>query len=398
LRILFLHEVNYLTKPIFEMHEFPEHLAALGHEVGFVQFPEGLSRAELANTPTRQAIPGRVLDDVSLTLFTPKTLSGGLSGRLLTVLTFGKHFRNILQDFKPDIIISFAVPTSGWQALSVSKKSGIPFVFRALDVSHKIRKSIFSPIIALAERFIYRNADWVSANNPAMLGYVLEKGGEKDKVGVNFPPLDLGHFSAVRKGAGSIRAQLGIPVDAKVILYMGSFFYFSGLPEVIRTFAKEANHNDYLVIIGAGEQAKELEGIAKDLGIQDKVLFTGLVRFADLPEYLSTADVAINPLKPSLVSNTALPNKVLQYMASGSPVVSTRLRGLELTFGSDLSGLIFEKDSSDVASSALRLAHAELNLKQLGSNNAAKVAELFGPGLAVKSFETQLLAMVRTKS
>ena len=398
MRILFLHEVNYLTKPIFEMHEFPEHLAALGHEVGFVQFPEGLSRAELANTPTRQAIPGRVLDDVSLTLFTPKTLSGGLSGRLLTVLTFGKHFRNILQDFKPDIIISFAVPTSGWQALSVSKKSGIPFVFRALDVSHKIRKSIFSPIIALAERFIYRNADWVSANNPAMLGYVLEKGGEKDKVGVNFPPLDLGHFSAVRKGAGSIRAQLGIPVDAKVILYMGSFFYFSGLPEVIRTFAKEANHNDYLVIIGAGEQAKELEGIAKDLGIQDKVLFTGLVRFADLPEYLSTADVAINPLKPSLVSNTALPNKVLQYMASGSPVVSTRLRGLELTFGSDLSGLIFEKDSSDVASSALRLAHAELNLKQLGSNNAAKVAELFGPGLAVKSFETQLLAMVRTKS
>jgi glycosyltransferase involved in cell wall biosynthesis len=179
---------------------------------------------------------------------------------------------------------------------------------------------------------------------------------------------------------------------------MGSFFYFSGLPEVIRTFAKEANHDDYLVIIGAGEQAKQLEGIAKDLGIQNKVLFTGLVRFADLPRYLAIADVAINPLRPSLVSNTALPNKVLQYMASGLPVVSTRLRGLELTFGSDLLGLIFEKDSSDVASSALRLAHEELNHKQLGLNNAAKVAELFGPGLAVESFEAQLLSMVGAKS
>jgi glycosyltransferase involved in cell wall biosynthesis len=379
------------------MHEFPEHLAALGHEVGFVQFPEGLTRAELEDTPYKQPISGRVLGDTSLTLFTPKTLSGGLSGRLLTVLTFRNQFRNILQDFKPDVIISFAVPTSGWQSLSVSRKSGIPFVFRALDVSHKIRRSIFSPVIALAERFIYRNADWVSANNPAMLEYVLESGGEKEKAGVNFPPLDLGHFSAVRKGGGSIRAQLGIPVEAKVILYMGSFFYFSGLPEVIRTFAKEANHNDYLVIIGAGEQAKELEGIAKDLGIQDKVLFTGLVRFADLPEYLSTADVAINPLKPSLVANTALPNKVLQYMASGLPVVSTRLRGLELIFGSDLPGLVFVDDSSDVASSALRLAHGESNLEQLGSNNAAKVAELFGAGLAVESFEAQLLSMVRTK-
>jgi len=398
LRILFLHEVNYLTKPIFEMHEFPEHLAALGHKVGFVHFPEGLTRAELADTPFKQAIAGRVIGDTSLTLYSPKTLSGGLSGRLLTVLIFGKQFRNILQDFKPDVIISFAVPTSGWQALSVSRKSGIPVVFRALDVSHKIRRSIFSPLIAFAERFIYKNADWVSANNPAMLDYVLKHAGSQDRAGVNFPPLDLGHFAADKQGAASLRLQLRIPTQAKVILYMGSFFYFSGLPEVIRTFAEEANHDDYLVIIGAGEQSKELEGIARDLGIQDKVLFTGLVRFADLPRYLAIADVAINPLKPSLVSNSALPNKVLQYMASGLPVVSTRLRGLELTFGSDFSGLIFEKDSSQVASRALRLAHEGLSLKQLGSNNAAKVAKLFGPGFAVESFEAQLLSMVRAQS
>jgi len=397
LRILFLHEVNYLKKPIFEMHEFPEHLAALGHEVGFVQFPEGLLKAELTNTPLKQAIAGRVLEDTSLTLYTPKTLSGGLAGRLLTVLTFGKQFRNVLQDFEPDVVVSFAVPTSGWQALSVSKKSGTPFVFRALDVSHKIRKSIFSPLIALAERFIYRNADWVSANNPAMLEYVLEKGGEEQKAGVHFPPLDLGHFTTDREGAAFLRLQLGIPTEAKVILYMGSFFYFSGLPEVIRSFAKEVAHDDYLVLIGAGEQAQELESIVDGLGIQDNVVFTGLISFSDLPRYLAIADVAINPLKPSLVSNTALPNKVLQYMASGLPVVSTRLRGLELTFDSDLPGLIFEKDSSDVTSIALRLARGESNLEQLGLNNAAKVAELFGPGLAVESFEAQLLAMVGTK-
>jgi glycosyltransferase involved in cell wall biosynthesis len=265
-------------------------------------------------------------------------------------------------------------------------------------VSHKIRRSIFSPIIALAERFIYRNADWVSANNPAMLEYVLESGGEKEKAGVNFPPLDLEHFTAVRKRGGSIRNQRGIPVEAKVILYMGSFFYFSGLPEVIRSFAKEANHDDYLLLIGAGEQAKELKDLVNDLGIQHQVLFTGLVSFSDLPGYLSIADVAINPLKPSLVSNTALPNKVLQYMASGLPVVSTKLRGLELTLGSDLTGLIFEKDSSDVASSALGLAHGGANLEQLGLNNAAKVAKLFGPGLAVKSFEAQLLSVMEAKS
>jgi len=226
---------------------------------------------------------------------------------------------------------------------------------------------------------------------------VLQNGGKKEQAGVNFPPLDLGHFTTGQNGGISLRPQLGIPAAAKVILYMGSFFYFSGLPEVIRTFGKEANQDDYLVIIGAGEQAKELEEIVNGLGIQDNVVFTGLVSFSDLPGYLAIADVAINPLKPSLVSNTALPNKVLQYMASGLPVVSTRLRGLELTLGTDLPGLIFVEDSSAVASRALRLAYAKLDLGQLGSSNAVKVAELFAPGLTVESFEAQLLSMIRAR-
>jgi len=134
LRILFLHEVNYLKKPIFEMHEFPEHLAALGHTVGFIQFPEGESSGSLAKTPFKQKVQGRVLTSQSLTLFSPKTSSGSFLGRLLTVLTFKGSFKRVVHDFEPDVVVSFSVPTSGWQAVQVCKKLGIPLMFRALDV------------------------------------------------------------------------------------------------------------------------------------------------------------------------------------------------------------------------------------------------------------------------
>ena len=40
MRVLFVHEVSFLDKPIFEMHEFPEYLASRGHEVHFVDFLE----------------------------------------------------------------------------------------------------------------------------------------------------------------------------------------------------------------------------------------------------------------------------------------------------------------------------------------------------------------------
>ena len=109
MRILFLHEVNYLKKPIFEMHEFPEHLAALGHTVGFVQFPEGESRDSLTNTPFKQQIQGRVLTSQSLTLFTPKTFSGSFLGRLLAVFTFKSVFKKVVHDFEPDIVVSFSL-------------------------------------------------------------------------------------------------------------------------------------------------------------------------------------------------------------------------------------------------------------------------------------------------
>jgi glycosyltransferase involved in cell wall biosynthesis len=381
------------------MHEFPEHLAEKGHEVGFVQFPEGLSKDQLLGTPLKQVIKGRVVNDTQLTLFTPKTGSGGLLGRLATVFSFGSQFKKILQDFKPDVIVSFAVPTSGWQALRVAKKSKTPFVFRALDVSHKIRKSVFARLIEKAERFIYRNADWVSANNPAMLEYTIRNGADESRSSVDFPPLDLDHFAPNGYAMkNSIRLGLGISENSKVILYMGSFFYFSGLPEVIKEFAVSSKDAEFLVLVGAGEQGQELNDLVAALGIEDRVLFTGPVSFSDLPDYLSIADVAINSLEQSLVANTAFPNKVLQYMAAGLPVVSTGLRGLQLSFGAELPGLLFSESPKKVAIEAQQLLRSPGDLSSLGAANAKLVAELFVPGLAVDSFEAALVKLLeRTK-
>jgi glycosyltransferase involved in cell wall biosynthesis len=396
LKILFLHEVNYLTKPIFEMHEFPEYLAALGHEVGFVQFPEGLSKSELANTPFKQEIAGRVLTDARLTLYTPKTLSGGLSGRLLTVLTFRKQFRNILQDFKPDVIISFAVPTSGWQALSVAKKSGVPFVFRSLDVSHKIRRSIFSPLVAMAERFIYRNADWVSANNPAMLKYCIGMGALQDRSSVELPPLDLSHFDTGLLESDALRERYKIPMDARVTLYMGSFFYFSGLPELIRAFRDTRKDDEYLVLVGGGEQEKQLRKQVAALNMEDFVKFTGFVSFEELPGHLRMANVAVNPMHVSTVSNAAFPNKVIQYMAAGLPVVSTRLDGLVQTFGHD-SQLQYVEKSSEVYPAVQALFRSK-SLAVIGRANHAAVQERFSSATAVRAMEARLEFLIGAKS
>jgi glycosyltransferase involved in cell wall biosynthesis len=255
-----------------------------------------------------------------------------------------------------------------------------------------IRKSVFSSLILMAEKFIYRHATVVSANNPAMAEYCRSKGSDAQRTFVDLPPIDLSHFAEGSSKREQVRSKLGIANDSKVILYMGSFFYFSGLPRLIDEFATARGSDHLLVLVGGGEQDEELRSQVARLGLEDRVLFTGFIGFDELPGHLAAADVAVNPMQASLVSNAAFPNKVIQYLATGLAVATTRLKGLELTFG-EVAGIRYSEKPETVMRDALELASSK-ELAALGKGNQALVAEKFSKVEAVKSFEKRLREVV----
>lgn len=387
MRILFLHEVSYRHKPIFEMHEFPESLAARDHEVAFMEYPEGDKITSTWLSPFETTIKGRFLPETQITLFTPSVLAKGMSGRLIHVITFAFSFARALKRFKPDIIVSFSVATSGWQALLVSRRAGIPYIFRGLDVSHLIRRSFFWRAIRKAERFIYRNANWISVNNRALLRYVIDNGAHEERASVEMPPLDVAHFSRVSSSSVT-RKELKIPPESRVIVYMGSFFYFSGLPAVVKDFANLSGEEDRLILIGGGEQELELRELVDSLKIGRKVIFTGFVGFGDLPSFLKLGDVAINPMERHAVSNFALPNKVIQYVAAGLPTVSTKLSGLQETFP-EAESLVLVERPEDVCLAAFNLAQSLPDLRSIRKAQDM-VFRMFGSDSAVRNFERRL--------
>lgn len=383
MRVLFIHEVNYLAKPIFEMHEVPEALAAMSHEVYFMHFPEGWNWRRTLAFPRRKEIAGRVEAGVNVQLITPATLGGGIFGRLVFAASAFFQLRTIIRSIKPDLVYCYSVPTSGWQALAVCKREKIPFLFRALDVSSRIRRTHFRRLVEIAESHVLRNSDWVSANNPTMADYARSHGSEPGKVSIEYPPLDTGHFAECKLGRAELRSRLGLKPTDNVILFMGSFFYFSGLPRVIETFSRLRKDGDYLVLIGMGEQEAELRAKVSETGTEKFVLFTGRIEYESLPDYLSIGDVAINPFVSSRVANTALPNKVLQYMASGLTVVSTRLEGLMSTFGLSGNGLFFAHTPGEVVEKSFELLRSPADLSSYGVENRKLVQELFNKADAI---------------
>lgn len=390
LNLLFVHEVSYEKKPIFEMHEFPEHLAARGHKVTFLQFDEGYKFWRHKRQPTEKTISGRVLPETSIKIVTPHQF--GIPGidRIYATLSVWPELDRLLKSERFDAIVLYAVPTYGHQVLQLAKKYGVPVIFRALDVSHLIRKSFLSPLIKSAEKYVYQHASVLSANNPAMAEYCQALGSRKTGSFVNLPPLDISHFAKATPNA-ALQKELGIKPTDSVITYLGTFFHFSGLDVVIREFAEQAAQHPHakLLLIGGGEQDKQLRDLVTELKLEKRVLFTGFIPYAKLSGYLGLTTVAINPMKPGMVSHTAFPHKVIQYMASGLPVVTTKLNGLYETFG-ETSGLTWSAGSEGLIGRALALAEDETKLEENSRLQLQTVSNKFGIDSAVTAFEATI--------
>jgi hypothetical protein len=97
-------------------------------------------------------------------------------------------------------------------------------------------------------------------------------------------------------------------------------------------------------------------------------------------------------MQSSLVSNAAFPNKVIQYLATGLAVATTRLRGLEQTFG-EVPGIRYSESPDQVMRDALELSNRG-DHAALGKANQDLVAEKFSKVEAVKAFETRLRKVV----
>ena len=380
MRILFVHEIDYRKKVIYEIHEFPELIAEMGHEVSFIDFPEQTKKDAFLSSKRTEDIVGRVYPSATLSLISPGWIGKGSLKRLTAMITFVPVFLSALSKNRPDVIVNYAIPTYGLQISIMSRLFRVPVIHRALDASHAIRESWWNPLIKLWERMVITLSNRVSANNPEMADYVRGLAGSSKIIEVHNPPLDLEHFDAVWE-LNPLKKELGLSSEDKTILYMGSFFYFSGLGDVLESLSKHVKKDPRikLVLVGGGEQEAELRKKATELGVQDNVIFTGFVDYSVLPQYLKLADVAINPMIPLRVSDVALPHKVLQYLASGIPTVSTRLKGLERSLANEEAVRFVEKPSQ-VLDEAIEL------ISSSGARNTQEDVKQYEKSIAAEKF------------
>ena len=157
-----------------------------------------------------------------------------------------------------------------------------------------------------------------------------------------------------------IRKELKLRPDALVVLSVGGLRPVKDHETLIRGFAKiEPDFsNVYLLIVGReyvqGVQAN-LESLAQKMGVREKVLFLGVRQ--DIPQLMQLSHVYINTSLFEGMSNT-----ILEAMASGRPVIATRVGGNPELVKDKVTGYLIEPKSAEELAARLRelLRNSEL--------------------------------------
>jgi len=139
--------------------------------------------------------------------------------------------------------------------------------------------------------------------------------------------VDLDAFQSKNDG----KALVGL--DGFVVGYVGVLREWVDFEPVFRALSA-VDKRIKMLVVGKEGQFEETRNLARICRVSDRVRFTGEVDYADIPQYVAAMDVCVIPFKLNDdISAGAVPLKLFEYMASGKPVLSTKLQGVQAVAG-----------------------------------------------------------------
>jgi glycosyltransferase involved in cell wall biosynthesis len=142
------------------------------------------------------------------------------------------------------------------------------------------------------------------------------------------------------------RAQLGVEDEAELVLFVGRLDPQKGIVELLTAFASLVNRrpNLRLVYIGDGPGGEQLQGMTKDLALEDRILLTGACPSQKVAQWLAAANVLALPSY-----NEGCPNVVIEALNCGRPVIATNVGGIPELVGEKSGILVAPRDSHALA-------------------------------------------------
>jgi len=315
MKILLVSTQDYIHHPIPSRHHYIFEELATRHEVHVPHFH--VSRGE--------ARPTRLI--VHEATFIPST-----DPLLHYTLNAPWHFhvlRKIVRNEGIEVVVAANV-LAGTAAVRAAACEGIPVIFDLKDwfpdsaavyINNRILKEVVRKAVWEITRHNLKRSTTITTVSPSLVAKLSGCGFSAECIpnGVDtslFRPMD----------SSSKRSELGIGRDDYVIGFAGSVERWYAIDELIRALPDllAIDRTTRLLVVGGSlftPYMQELMTLATDLSVADRVIFTGIKPYNELPAYIACMDVCTIPLAPPQWAEIALPNKFFEYSACGKPIL-----------------------------------------------------------------------------
>jgi len=403
MNVLFIHEIDWLKKVVFELQSLAELLSLRGHQVYAIDYENSWgnnSHFSLGSLKTKEYNNvSRAFAGASVTLRRPGFIKiPGLS-RLSAAFTHYVEINKTIKEKNIDVIVLYGVPTNGLQTVHLAKKFNIPVVFRSIDILGQLTPySALRPATRFFERRVYPGVDMILALTPDLSRYVVNLGAEEAKVHVLPALVDTDLFRPAINSSELLQ-KWGLDENDRIIVFIGTLFDFSGLDILIRRFPEilERIPRVKLLIVGDGSQRPALENIITRLGLQKKVIITGFQPYQTMPQYINMAAVCINPFLTNDITRDIFPTKIVQYLACARPVIATPLPGMVAITPGEEQGVLYAENADDMSNKIISLLQSSEHMQRLGQAGLDYVLRVHSHEKVVEQLENRLEEAIREK-
>jgi glycosyltransferase involved in cell wall biosynthesis len=278
------------------------------------------------------------------------------------------RFARELSRARIDVLHSheFAMNSFGSAAALLARVPAISTIHGRNWVSDRPRR-------AFAYRMLRRLGVPVVAVSEDLAGFLVERLGiPRERLalvhnGIPLPDATPSGARSARRSAA--RAALAIPADRSLVVAVGNLYPVKDHATLLRALARLPDAR--VAIAGRGAEEQPLRQLAVELGLADRVHLLGLRD--DVGTVLAAGDVFV---QPSL--SEGLPLAVLEAMASGLPVVATRVGGVHEAVADGTTGfLVPPGDPAALAAALARVLESPDRGAALGSAGRARVEAEF---------------------
>lgn len=287
--------------------------------------------------------------------------------RLCLKVAWTHGFDTIQACNPPDLMFLIALPF---------KLFGKRFIFDHHDINPELFEAKFNKrgtlwkLMVLLERLTFRSADVVISTNESYRSIALTRGGVRSE-----------DVFVVRSGPDLNRLVVSQP-DPKwkngrqnMVGYVGVMGDQEGIDlllEAVRIVIRDHQRDVQFVLVGGGPALAGLKDMARALGIEDHVTFTGRAPDDVLFSALSSADICVNPDRVNPMNDKSTMNKILEYMAFSKPIVQFEVT--EGRYSADRASLYAKaNDPRDFADKIVELLDDPARCREMGEFGRRRV-------------------------